>query len=261
MPEPKRISVAIMVMNEEPVLEACLESCAWADEIIVLDSGSSDATLEIARRYTDKIFIDSDWQGFGMQRHRLHQHCSGDWILMLDADERITPELQQRIEALRDDPEPNRAFRLRWPTYVFGKELRFGGWSSYKLCLYPRSFGHWDPEIRVHERLTLEKTVKIEKIEERMLHYSYRDLEHYLVKSARYAAIFAEQRAGRGKQASLTQAALHALALFIKMYLLRGGFLDGRHGLLMALLSSHSCFVKYADLWSRTQALKKAAGS
>ncbi|MEH6470005.1 MAG: glycosyltransferase family 2 protein [Halopseudomonas sp.] len=256
MAERKTISVAIMVMNEESMLEACLESCSWADEIVILDSGSTDATLEIARRYTDKIFVDADWQGFGMQRQRLHEHCSGDWVMMLDADERITPELQQQIEALRDDDKLNRAFRLRWPTHVFGKELRYGGWSSYKQCLYPRQHGHWDPEIKVHERLILDDCVKIEKIEARMLHYSYRDLEHYLVKSARYAAIFAEQRAERGKQASLLQAGLHALALFIKMYLVRGGFLDGRHGLLMALLSSHSCFVKYADLWTRTKALK-----
>lgn len=238
------------------MLEECLNSCAWADEIVVLDSGSTDATLEIARRYTDKVFIDADWQGFGLQRQRLHERCSGDWIFMLDADERISPELAAHVQQLRQSSDLMTAFKIRWPTHVFGKTLRFGGWSSHKLCLYSRAHGRWDPEVKVHERLLLDDGVRLEKLEQPMHHYSYRDLEHYLVKSARYAAVFAEQKVERGKEASLLQAALHALALFIKMYLVRGGFLDGRHGLLMALLSSHSCFVKYADLWSRTKALR-----
>ncbi len=252
----KTISAALMVKDEEEMLERCLQALQWADEIVILDSGSTDRTLEIARNYTDKIFVNDDWQGFGMQRQRLHDLCSCDWILMVDADEVVSAELAEEIAELRADQRCNRVFRLRWQTHVFGKALRFGGWCSYKLCLYPKDKGRWDPSIKVHERLTLAEGLKTEKIEARMHHYSYRDMEDYLVKSARYAAVFAEQREARGRQASLTQAFLHGLGLFIKMYLIRGGFLDGRHGLLMALLSTHSCFVKYADLWSRTKALK-----
>ncbi|MEH6625783.1 MAG: glycosyltransferase family 2 protein [Motiliproteus sp.] len=252
----KTISAALMVKDEEEMLERCLQALTWADEIVLLDSGSTDRTLEIARQYTDKIFVNDDWQGFGMQRQRLHDLCTGDWILMVDADEVISPELAEKVAELRQDQDCNSVFRLRWQTHVFGKALKFGGWCSYKLCLYPKAKGSWDPAIKVHERLTLAEGVKTQKIEARMHHYSYRDMEDYLVKSARYAAVFAEQREARGKQASLTQAFLHGLGLFIKMYLIRGGFLDGRHGLLMALLSTHSCFVKYADLWSRTKALK-----
>ena len=250
------ISAALMVKNEEEMLERCLQALQWADEIVVLDSGSTDQTLEIARRYTDKVFINDDWQGFGMQRQRLHDLCTGDWILMVDADEIISESLANKITELRSDDACNTAFKLRWQTHVFGKALRFGGWCSYKLCLYPREKGSWDPAVKVHEKLSLKEGCKIRKIEARMHHYSYRDMEDYLVKSARYAAVFAEQREAKGRHATLLQAFLHGLALFIKMYLIRGGFLDGRHGLLMALLSTHSCFVKYADLWSRTKALK-----
>lgn len=253
---PLTITVALMVKDEELMLDECLASCTWADEIVVLDSGSRDGTLEIARRYTDQVFSSDEWQGFGVQRQRLHDLCSGDWILMVDADERVTPELQAEVEALRNDPALDRAFEVVIQTYVFGKALNHGGWCSTSTRLYPRRKGRFDLERQVHERMLFDEGVRIEKTTGRLKHFSYRDMEHYLVKSARYAAVFAEQKLARGKEASLPQAFVHALALFIKMYLLRGGFLDGRRGLLMAVLSAHSCFVKYADLWSRTKALK-----
>ena len=252
----KSISIALMVKNEALMLGACLDSCTWADEIVVLDSGSTDETLEIARRYTDKVHVNADWQGFGVQRQRLHELCSGDWILMVDADERVTPELQAEVEALRQDSAMDRAFDVTIQTYIFGKALNHGGWCSTSTRLYPREKGGFDLERQVHERMQFKPGIKMAKTRGRLKHFSYRDIEHYLVKSARYAAVFAEQKVARGKSASLLQASGHALALFIKMYLVRGGFLDGRRGLLMALLSSHSCFVKYADLWSRTRALK-----
>ena len=253
---PSTISIALMIKDEEPVLEECLKSCTWADEIIVLDSGSTDDSLEIAAKYTDQIHINSDWQGFGVQRQRLHDLCSGDWILMVDADERVTPELKAEVESLRQDANFDRAFDVTIQTYVFGKALNHGGWCSTSTRLYPRCKGSFDLERKVHERMQFPADIQMAKTLGRLEHYSYRDMEHYLVKSARYAAVFAEQKLACGKSATLSQAALHALGLFIKMYLVRGGFLDGRRGLLMALLSSHSCFVKYADLWSRTKALK-----
>ncbi len=252
----KTITVALMVKNEELMLPACLETCTWADELVVLDSGSTDRTQEIAAKYTDKVFNNDDWQGFGIQRQRLHDLCSGDWILMVDADERVTPELQAEVEALRHSDSLDRAYEVVIQTHVFGKALNHGGWCSTSTRLYPRSKGRFDPERKVHERMIFDQGVSIGKTRGRLDHFSYRDMEHYLVKSARYAAIFAEQKLARGKEASLPQAFLHALGLFIKMYLLRAGFLDGRRGLLMAVLSAHSCFVKYADLWSRTKALK-----
>ncbi|MEH6649129.1 MAG: glycosyltransferase family 2 protein [Motiliproteus sp.] len=252
----KTISIAVMVKDEALMLDDCLRSCTWADEIVVLDSGSTDNTLEIAQRYTDKVHVSGDWQGFGAQRQRLHELCSGDWVLMVDADERVTPEFQAEVEALRKDTAMDRAFDVTIQTYIFGKALSHGGWCSTSRRLYPRLKGGFDPERKVHERMIFSEPVRFEKTKGRLKHFSYRDMEHYLVKSARYAAVFAEQKVARGKSATLSQAALHALGLFIKMYLIRGGFLDGRRGLLMAMLSSHSCFVKYADLWSRTKALR-----
>ncbi|OMH28017.1 glycosyltransferase family 2 protein [Motiliproteus sp. MSK22-1] len=252
----KTITVAVMVKNEELMLDDCLKSCSWADEIVVLDSGSTDRTLDIAHKYTDKVFVNDDWQGFGVQRQRLHDFCSGDWILMVDADERVTPALRSEVEALRKDPKMNRAFEVVIQTHVFGKALNHGGWCSTSTRLYPRLKGKFDQQRKVHERMIFDDGISLVKTSGRLDHFSYRDMEHYLVKSARYGAVFAEQKQERGKEASLSQAFLHALGLFIKMYLIRGGFLDGRRGLLMAVLSAHSCFIKYADLWSRTKALK-----
>ena len=239
------------------MLEDCLESVTWADEIVVLDSGSTDRTLEIARRYTEHVHVSDDWRGFGVQRQRLHELCTGDWVLMVDADERVTPELRAELEALREVDEPCTAYGVLIQTHVFGEPLRWGRWCATSERLYPRRKSRFDEGRLVHETMIHDPDVGQAKTRGRLTHFPYRDLEHYLVKSARYAALFAEQRVARGQSTTLFAAVGHALALFVKMYVLRGGVLDGRRGFLMAVLSTHSTFAKYADLWSRTRALRR----
>jgi (heptosyl)LPS beta-1,4-glucosyltransferase len=251
------LSVVLIVKDEAANLEACLETAVWADEIVVLDAGSTDETVEIARRYTDKVFIADDWQGYGVQRQRAQSHASGDWILMLDADERITPELWQSIKQVVQADKRSSVYAVPRLSWVFGRYIRHSGWyPDYVTRLYPRERAAYGDE-RVHEKLHYASEMAEGRLTGDLLHYTYRDLNHYLVKSAHYAEAWATQRYEKGKKASLLQAFIHGVGCFVKMYLVRAGFLDGRQGLLLALLSAHSTFVKYADLWVRYQPAKE----
>lgn len=246
------LSVVLIVKNEAENLAACLDTVSWADEIVVLDSGSEDDTLAIASRYTDKVFTESDWQGFGVQRQRAQAHASGDWILMLDADERVTPQLGESIRQVVREDRQNQVFALARLSWCFGRFIRHSGWyPDYVVRLYPREKAAYDDRL-VHEKLN-HGELSVRRLSGDLLHYTYRDLHHYLVKSAGYARDWAAQRHRTGKRASLMQGSIHAFACFVRMYLFRAGFLDGRAGLLLALLSAHSTFVKYADLWLYSQ--------
>lgn len=247
------LSVVLIVKDEAENLPACLETAAWADEIVVLDSGSSDETVAIARSYTDKVFVASDWPGYGPQRQRAQAHASGDWILMLDADERITPELQASIKEIVAADRRDSVYSVPRLSWVFGRYIRHSGWyPDYVARLYPRERAGYGDE-RVHEKLHYPPKMVEKRLSGDLLHYTYRDLNHYLVKSAHYAEAWAQQRFEKGKKATLLQAFTHGVGCFVKMYLVRAGFLDGKQGLLLALLSAHSTFVKYADLWVRYQ--------
>lgn len=247
------LSVVLIVKNEAEHLAACLDTVSWADEIVVFDSGSTDETLAIARRYTDKVFVDGDWQGFGVQRLRAQQQASADWVLMLDADERVTPALQASIAQVLSEDDRNNVYDVPRLSWVFGRFIRHSGWyPDHVTRLYPRERARYN-EARVHEKLHYPPEMEKRALHGDLIHYTYKDLNHYLVKSAHYAEAWAEQRFERGQRSSLSQALLHGVACFIKMYLVRAGFLDGRQGLLLALLSAHSTFVKYADLWVRHQ--------
>ncbi|MBD3897057.1 glycosyltransferase family 2 protein [Halomonas sp. ML-15] len=245
------LAAVVIVKNEAEHLAACLETLRWVDELVVLDAGSQDASVEIARRYADKVAVDADWQGFGVQRQRAEALVESDWVLMVDADERVTPELRASIEAvLGEAPAIYRVARLSW---CFGAYIRHAGWYPDRVArLYPRGRANYDSAL-VHEKLTNPQKLPVRDLQGDLLHFTYRDLRHYLEKSAHYAQAWAEQRAARGKRGSLAAGIGHGLGCFVRMYLLKAGFLDGRAGLLLALLSAHSTFAKYADLWVRTR--------
>ena len=247
------LSIVMIVKDEANSLAACLDKVLWADEIIVLDSGSSDNTVEVARKFTDKVFVAEDWQGYGVQRQRAQENAACDWVLMIDADEHVTPELSVEIQGIVKANDQFRAYAVPILPWCFGRFIRHGGWyPAPKVRLYPRSRARYGDE-RVHEKLYFDEGMTTKKLKGDLLHFTYRDMEHYLVKSAHYAAEWAEQRKKDGRSATLTQGAIHGLGCFLKMYLFKAGFLDGRQGLLLAILSAHSTFVKYADLWSRNQ--------
>ena len=247
------LSAVLIVKNEEATLAACLEKLRWADEIVVVDSGSSDNTLEVARQYTPHVYVEADWQGYGVQRQRAQAKASGDWVLMVDADEHITDELRQEIQHIVRNNDQTKVYAVPRLTWCFGGYIRHSGWyPDYNVRLYPRQVAQYGAE-RVHEKLHYPQTVEVHHLQGDLIHYTYRDLEHYLVKSAHYAKEWAVQRAAQGKSSSLLRGVLHGIGCFVKMYILRAGFLDGRQGLLLAALSAHSTFVKYADLWIRSK--------
>lgn len=247
------ISAVLIVKNSSDTLRACLESVSWCDESVILDSGSTDTTLAIAREYTSKVFSNTDWQGFGIQRQRAQAEASGDWIFMVDADEVVTPELRASIEKVVADNDQTAVYATPRLSWVFGRFIRHCGWyPDYVTRLYPAAKGRYGDDM-VHEKVYYDDGMQVKQLKGDLLHYTYKDMEHYLVKSANYAAAWAEQRYARGKRTSLAEAFLHAVGCFVKMYIVRAGFLDGRQGLLLSLLSAHSTYVKYADLWSRYQ--------
>ena len=247
------LSVVLIVKNEGEVLAACLEKLRWADEIIVLDSGSTDSTLDIARQFTSHVYVDADWQGFGVQRQRAQARASGDWILMVDADEHVTDELKLAIQQVVMENDQGKVYEIPRLPWCFGGFIRHSGWyPGYTVRLYPNHVASYGNQ-RVHEKLEYHKHVNVEQLTGDLLHYTYWDLSQYLAKSAKYAAEWAEQRYQAGKKASLLSGVSHGLFCFLRMYLMRAGFLDGKRGFLLASLSAFSTFAKYADLWVRQQ--------
>ena len=248
-----RLTAALIVRNESANLRPCLETISWVDEIVVVDSGSDDDTVNIAREYTENVYVERDWRGYGVQRQRAEARANGDWLLMIDADERVTPALRADLERAVAADNRDRVYALARLSFCFGRFIRHGGWyPDYVVRLYPRGRAGYD-DAPVHEKVRHPPEMRVARLRGDLLHYTYRDIEHYLVKSAAYAAAWASVRERAGRQASLAQGLWHGIACFVRMYLLRAGFLDGRAGLLLALLSAHSTFVKYADLWARRQ--------
>ena len=248
------LSVAMIVKNEAHHLAQCLDTVtAWVDEIVILDSGSTDATQQIAEQYGAKFYQNTDWPGFGKQRQLAQQYVTSDYVLWLDADERVTPELRQSIQAAIAQDAPNTAYKIPRLSEIFGHKIRHSGWyPDYVIRLYRKDFAHYGDQL-VHEKVELPANANIQKLQGDLLHYTYQNIHHYLVKSAGYAKAWADQREKAGKKATLWQGISHAVGCFVKMYVIRLGFLDGKAGLLLAILSAHSTFVKYADLWVRTQ--------
>ncbi|MDA3979689.1 MULTISPECIES: glycosyltransferase family 2 protein [Gallibacterium] len=249
-----RLAVALIVKNEAENLISCLESIKdWVDEIVIVDSGSTDSTLNIAHQYTNKVFSHPHWQGFGKQRQIAQSYIESEYVLWLDADEIITPELKQSILSAIQQNKPNTIYQIGRLSEVFGREIRHSGWyPDFVTRLYRTQDTQYNDSL-VHEKVIQPKGFTLEKLNGDLLHYTYKDLHHYLVKSANYAKAWADQKETQGKTSSLAKGLSHALGCFIKMYLLKAGFLDGKQGFLLAILSSHSTFIKYADLWIRKQ--------
>ncbi|GLQ74618.1 glycosyltransferase family 2 protein [Vibrio penaeicida] len=244
------IAAVIITKNEEDSLKDCLESLTWVDEIVIVDSGSTDKTEAIAKQYTGKFFINSDWPGFGKQKQLAQSYTECDWILAVDADERIDETLKSNILDMLENVPDNTVFNLNELTWVFGRFLKHSGWYYRHVRLYPNKLTTYNDNL-VHESVVIPDGCKVAELDGDILHYSYKNLNHYLVKSAGYGKAWADQRQAKGKKASLSQGVVHALACFMKMYVLKRGFLDGKQGFLIALLSAHSTFIKYADLWAR----------
>lgn len=243
------LSVTVITKNEEDRLSLCLESVKeLADEIIVLDSGSTDRTVEVARRYTDQVHV-TDWPGYGKQKQRALEMARGDWVLAIDADEALTPELQDELAAILDaEVVEEVAFCLPWAVTILGKRLDHGRSARAPLRLFRRD-GSRFTDAQVHETVELPEG-KVGTMKGRLLHYTHRDFGHALYKNADYAWLGAKQRFAKGRKGSLLGASARGVLVFLQVYILRGGFLDGAVGFIMAVMYSQVAFNKYAGLWA-----------
>ncbi|VAW98032.1 Lipopolysaccharide biosynthesis glycosyltransferase [hydrothermal vent metagenome] len=244
------LSIIILTKNEQENISNCIESARWADEVIVYDSGSMDNTAKIATDLDATVIIDPIWEGYGSQRIKAQKHANSNWIFMLDADEIITDALKSEIQQKIKLNNTSIIYAVPRLSYCFGRFIRHSGWyPDFVHRLYPKNKTCYN-DAMVHEKLQIPSSMQVDKLTSDLQHYTYKDMHHYLTKSAHYAEIWAKDKHSKGKTTNLTTAVLHGIGCFIKMYIIRTGFLDGKQGFLLALLSAHSTFVKYADLWS-----------
>lgn len=240
------LSVAMITLNEERILEKTLNSVKdFADEIVIVDSGSTDRTREIAEKFGAK-FIEQKWLGYGMQRNKAIESSSHEWILNIDADEEISPALKEKIIKIKKGEIEGDVFTVNFASVCFGKKLKHGGWSnSYHIRLFKKSAGRFNDNM-VHEEFLTEK--KVQTLKEEIFHHSYLTLQDYFVKFNRYTTEGALDYYRKGKKASVFQIAFNPVYKFIKMYIIRLGFLDGVEGLMIACASAMYSMVKYFKL-------------
>ncbi len=242
-----RISCFVITYNEADRIERCLKPLAnWVDQLIVLDSGSTDGTVDLVRQFTDEVHI-TDWPGFGKQRNRALALCEHEWVLNVDADEEVTDPLKQEIDQLLSAPSvPFTLVNIPWRTVLFGGELTRGRYSSPQGKLFLKA-GAAFKDRPIHETLLLPKEIS-RTTRQGLLHYSWRSFYHLQEKHLKYAQLMAQQKFEQGKRASLGYATLRLFVDFFQQYVLRLGMLDGWRGLIMAMVLGFYAFNKYAAL-------------
>ncbi|MDQ3011180.1 MAG: glycosyltransferase family 2 protein [Acidobacteriota bacterium] len=245
-----RISAKINAYNEEANIAAVCKTVAWADEIVVCDSNSTDRTVEIARRYTDKIF-NREFHGYKDKHEYSDSMTTGDWILWIDADERITPELCEAIEKLREaDPAslPD-GFRIARRTEFLGRWILHSGWyPDYQMRLYRKAASYWDG-VAPHEVAHVRG--RVETLPGEFLHYTTQSLSEYHQRADRYTTLAAEYLHKQGKRVRAIDLLILPAAAFIRTYLLKQGFRDGVPGLVVAIFTAYGVFLKYAKVWEK----------
>lgn len=246
------LSAIIITKNEATHIGDCLESIQWVDEIIVLDSGSSDETIDICRRYTNHVY-QTDWPGFGLQKQRALEKASHKWVLSLDADEQISETLKSEIVQAMQNDHTQGFFIPRLSSYC-GATIKHGGWwPDYVLRLFQKSSGQFTNDV-VHERVIVEG--KIQKLTSPILHEAFIDSAEVLEKINRYSTLGANKLLEKGKKSSLTTAILKGLWTFFKTYILKGALLDGNHGLMLSISNAEGAYYKYIKLMELTKPSK-----
>lgn len=240
------LSVIIITKNEATHISDCLQSVTWADEIIVLDSGSQDDTVDICRTYTDKVY-STDWQGFGIQKQRALDKATSDWVLSIDADEIVTDELKAEIQQAMQTSDIH-GFEIPRLSNYLGRQMRHGGWyPDYVLRLFRRESGHFT-DAMVHERIIVEGEIK--RLNHPFLHDAFVDFEEVLHKVNNYSSLGAQLLYEKGVRSSLPKAIIKGLWTFIRTYFLKAAFLDGQQGLMLAISNAEGAYYKYVKLWA-----------
>lgn len=253
-----KISATIITFNEAENVRAACESVAWADEIVVVDSRSTDRTREIAAECGARV-IERDWPGFAAQKQFAAEAASHDWVFSLDADERVTKELRASIQTLREADESRLAegYRVARRSFYMGRWIRGGGWyPDYQLRLYDRRRGRWEGA-HVHESVKMQAGARIETLAGDLQHFSVRDAaQHHRMIGERYAPLAARQMFESGRRTSPLRIATAAPAAFTRSFILKGGFRDGLAGLAIARFAAHHAFLKHVMLWEMQQGKK-----
>ncbi len=240
------LSVIIITKNAGAVLRPCLESVRFAHEIIVLDSGSQDDTVSLAREYTDHVHINTDWQGFGTQKNRALERATGDWVLILDADERVEAALRDEILAVMGAAESPPVWEIPRLSSYCGRTMHHSGWyPDYLARLFRRGSARVS-ENKVHERLLYEG--RPGRLKTPLRHDTHRNLEEVIDKINRYSSLGAEDYHLAGRRGGVLTAVGHGAWAFLRTYVLRAGILDGREGFILAVSIAEASYYRYLKL-------------
>jgi len=255
----QKLTVLVPSFNEENTIRDCLESVRWADEIFVVDSFSTDGTLDIARAYTDRI-VQHEYVNSATQKNWAIPQCTHDWVLVIDCDERLTPALQDEIKALLAGEPDRDGYRIGRDNYFFGHRIRYSGWQHDSvLRLFKKDKGRYrDREVHADIDMPPEK---VGRLHNKLEHYTYTTFDQYLEKFGRYTTWAANDLYKQGRKPSFCNLVLRPPLRFFKMYILKRGFLDGAAGFVLCALATMSVFMKYAKLWARLHDERKRGGN
>lgn len=249
-----KVSATIITLNEAEHIAAAIESVRWADEILVVDSGSSDGTVDIARA-SGATVLTRAWTGYVDQKNFAAERAAHDWIFSLDADERVTSALAAEVRQVLDRGPAAHAYRITRVTFHLGRWLRTTDfYPDTQTRLYDRRVARWRGTY-VHESVSADGPVG--QLRAEIEHYSYRDLRDHLERINHYSSLSAQQMHEAGRRAGLVDLLVHPPAAFVRNYVLRRGFLDGGVGLTVSMVNAYSVFLKFAKLWE----LQQRAGS
>jgi glycosyltransferase involved in cell wall biosynthesis len=246
-----RVSATIITFNEESNIKAACESVAWADEIVVVDSNSTDATRQLAEAAGARVIVNA-WPGFGAQKQFAVEQAKHEWIFSLDADERVSDELRQSIESLRKKPEVADGYEIARRTFYQQRWIRGGGWyPDRQLRLFKKSQGHWKQR-HIHESVIMNTGARIERLSGDLLHYTSQDAaHHHRMIGERYAPLGARQMFEEGRRTSVFGVASAGPAAFFRSLILKGGLRDGFAGFTIASFAAHHAFLKHLMLWEK----------
>ena len=241
-----KLSVTVITRNEAADIGEALKSVAWADELIVVDSMSTDETVAIARQHTDRVSV-REWPGYVAQKNHAASIASHDWILSLDADERVTPELAAEIKSALAGTPSDRGFRIPRVTWHLGRWIRTTDWyPDYQLRLYDRRAAEWTGRY-VHEQMSVRGPVG--QLRGELQHFAYRDVADHLETIDRYTTYAALQMCENGQRSGAFDLAIHPPLAFLRNYVLKGGFRDGVPGFVISSMNAYYVFLKFAKLW------------
>jgi glycosyltransferase involved in cell wall biosynthesis len=244
------LSAVLITKNEEKNVAKCIDSLLTvADEILVIDSYSTDSTQKICENYPSVRFFLKDWEGYSATKNWGNAQAANDWILSIDADEALSPELQQSILQLKEaDRDTHCFYSFNRLTNYCGQWIYHGGWyPDTKVRLFDRTKARWEGEF-VHERLALPEGAKVIRLKGDCFHYSFYSVEQHVAKENKYSTLSAEDRFARGKRANVLQLVFKPLITFFTMYIIKLGFLDGVNGFIIARITAQSKFLRYAKM-------------